>query len=51
MVSNLTVKSTSYLQCVLGCLPFVMAAVAVAVAVQPAAAQEVPVPETFTPRR
>ena len=46
MVSNLTIKSTSFLQSVLGCLPFVVAAVAVAV--QPAAAQEVPVPETFT---
>ncbi len=46
MVSNLTMKSTSYLQSVLGCLPFVVAAVAVAA--QPAAAQEVPVPETFT---
>ena len=47
MVSNPTMKSTSYLQSLLlGCLPFVVAAVAVAA--QPAAAQEVPVPETFT---
>ena len=45
MVSNL-MKPTSFLQSVLGCLPFVVAAVAVAA--PPAAAQEVPVPETFT---
>lgn len=46
MVSNLTLKSTSFLPSVLGYLPFVVAAVAVAA--QPAAAQEVPVPEMFT---
>ncbi len=46
MVSHLTVKSTSRMHAVLGYLPFVLAAVAFAV--QPAAAQEVPVPETFT---
>ncbi len=46
MVSNLTMKPTSFLQSVLGCLPFVVAAVAVAAS--PAAAQEIPVPETFT---
>ena len=48
MVNNLTMKSTSYPPSLLGCLPLVVAAVAVAVAGQPAAAQEVPVPETFT---
>ncbi len=46
MVRNLTMKPTSHMQSVLGCLPFVVAAVAVAV--QPATAQEVPVPEMFT---
>ena len=49
MVSNPTLKSSKSMSClpsVLGCLPLVVAAVAVAA--QPAAAQEVPVPETFT---